>query len=195
MSLGPSRPDRDILRLVHHHPGRLRLRSEAFQDEDAAALRARDALVASGAVLRVEHDAETGSLLVEYEPGRIPPDTILERAAEAAGLELDLEGARRPDRTHGEHFLQACRRINEAAYEMTGFRVEPRTLLPIGVGALSAVFFVMNRGQRMPRWDNLAYWSLSLFAMLHGREIGAMVSVRGDAKPGDPGPDAARSPR
>lgn len=192
MSQGPAELDAPVLRIVHHHPGRIRLRSEAFQDGDAAAGRARDALIAAGGTTRVEHDAGTGSLLVEYDPARIGPDEILESAAAAAGLCVDRAGPCRPERTHGERFVRACRDLNDRAYEMTGFRVEPRTILPVGVALMSGVFFVLNRGQRMPRWDNLAYWSLSLFAMLHGRDIGAVAGHEG-ARPGERG--AARPPR
>jgi hypothetical protein len=201
MSHGPAEGDAAVLRLAHHHPGRIRVRSEAFRGGDDLAARARDALLATGNVLRVEHDAGTGSLLIEYEPGRITPDEILARAANAAGLLVDLEEPCRPDRTHGERFLDVCRDLNDAAYVMTGFRVEPRTLLPVGVAVLSGVFFALNRGQRMPRWDNLAYWSVSLFAMLHGREIGATAAARGEAPavrgeaPEGPAGSAVRAPR
>ena len=78
-------PDAGSLELVHHHPGRLRLRSAAFLDGDAAAARAREALLGSGTVRAVAHDPRTGSLLVEYEPGLSAPDAIVERAARAAG--------------------------------------------------------------------------------------------------------------
>lgn len=196
MSGGPASQEDAAVVLVHHHPGRLRLRSEAFQDDDALAARAREALAAEGAVRRVEHDAATGSLLIEYEPGRIAPDELMERAACAAGLCLAPGEPRKPDRTQGERFLHACRQLNDAAYEVTGFRVEPRMLLPIGVAVLSGVSFLLSNGPRMPRWDNLAYWSLSLFAMLHGREINNVLSSVADPKPERPrGGGAAPEPR
>jgi hypothetical protein len=195
VSPAPDSEGASALQLVHHHPGRLRVRSEAFQDDDTLAARVRDALVADRAVLRVGHDAATGSLLIEYEPGWITPDEILERAAQAAGLGLASGEPCKPPRTQGERFVRACRDLNDVAYEMTGFRVEPRTFLPIGVAALSAVFFVINRGQRMPRWDNLAYWSLSLFVMLHGRELGKAAEDLIASRPGQGRGGAAQEPR
>lgn len=194
MSGGPSRLDRPALRLVHHHPGRLRLRSEAFEGEEAAA-RAREALLGSGVVTRVTHVEETGSLLVEYEPGRLTPDELVHLSAEAAGLRVDPGIPGRPRRTHGERFIAACRGWNHAVYEMTGFRAEPRTLLPVGVALLSGVFLVANKAQRMPRWDNLAYWSLSLFAMLHGPEIAASRAVSSQVEQAAPDAQGEPEPR
>jgi hypothetical protein len=155
----------------------------------------RDAFAGESWLTRVEHDPATGSLLIEYQPGHAMPDEIIERASRAAGLCVHPGEPRRPDRTHGERILRACNELNESAYRMMGFRVEPRTLLPIGVAAMSAVFFVLNRGQRMPRWDNLAYWSVSLFAMLHGREIGRTGEDLTGEKPAQAPDGAPREPR
>lgn len=183
-----------VLVIVHHHPGRLRLRSEALRDGDALAGRATGVLAASEGVLCVEHHPGTGSLLIEYDPARVSADALLERAAQASGLRAGREPPRRPERTHGERFVQTCREMNDAAWEAMGFRMEPRTLVPVGMAALAGAFFFLNRGQRMPRWDNLAYWSISLFAMLHGREMGAPAAAPG-AEPAGAGPAGERAPR
>lgn len=173
----------EVLQLVHHHPGRLRLRSPAFVDNDAVATRVREALAGTLGVSRVDHDAHTGSLVVEYEPGLSSPDAIIERAAQAAGL---LRAPDRPEgsvRCQGDRVVGACRRINAATYDLSGSRVELRTLVPFALAGLSAVILVV-RGPRLPRWDNLAYWSISLFALLHSREMNAAppASADGGAK-------------
>jgi hypothetical protein len=166
-----AQPAAEALRLVHHHPGRLRLRSPALVGDDAAAARVRAAFAGSTAVQRVAHDGRSGSLVIEYEPGLADPDAIAARAAQAAGLPLAFNGAERPDRPHAEWFVEACRGLNASAYELTGRRLELRTLVPATLAGLSAVLLVVGKGPRLPRWDSLAYWSVTIFAMLHVQEM------------------------
>lgn len=168
-----------VLRLVHHHPGRLRLRSPAFVDGDAAAARARDALLGSGAVLDVAHDERTGSLLIAYEPGRIAPDALAACAAEATGLRFVPGVPPCPERSHGARLIDACRDLNAATRELTGSRLELRLAVPAALAGISALTFFIDKGGRLPRWDSLAYWSITFFAMLHGREISAHPPAAG----------------
>ena len=163
----------DVLRVAHSHPGRVRLRSAAFIGGEAAASRARDALRAAGMARRVEHDARTGSLLVEYEPGQSKDTAIAARAAQAAGLGAASHNADKPRCCRGEQVLEISRRANAATYELTGHRIELRLLVPATLAGLSAVSLVFGQGPILPRWDSLAYWSVSLFALLHGAEINA----------------------
>lgn len=162
-----------VLRLVHHHPGRLRLRSPAFVDSDAAALPAREALLSSGAVLDVAHDERTGSLLVVYAPGRIAPDTLAALAAEATGLRLAPAAPDHPERSIGGRIIDAFDKLNTRTLELTGSRVDLRFAVPATLAGLSVVVLVAAKETRVPRWESLAYWSINFFILLHAREVAA----------------------
>ena len=56
-------------------PGRIRLRSPVFRD-DKLCERASALLMRSGAVLSVERNSVTGSVLVRYDPSKIPVERI-----------------------------------------------------------------------------------------------------------------------
>jgi Heavy metal associated domain 2 len=74
--------------VVHHVPGRMRLRSSALKGDvlAIAALRCRLADIAG--VTAVTTNACTGSVLLEYEPAVVVPDALAEALA-ARGVETD----------------------------------------------------------------------------------------------------------
>ena len=76
----------EVLELVHHHPGRLRVRAEVLRDDAELAGRVTRAPDGVPGITRVTHNTRTGSLLVEYEPGLAEPDAIAERIARTAQL-------------------------------------------------------------------------------------------------------------
>ncbi len=175
-------PKEPELRLVHHLPGRLRVRSEAFL-HGAAAERAREQIARIASVRGVERDRTTGSLLIHYDPGVLAPDVIVERAARIAGLRVAAP-VEAPCGSPATRVVGACRRINRATHELTGGRIELRTAVPVAFAAFSVVSFVAGRS-RLPRWDNLAYWSFALFTVLHDRELEAPATAE-PAPPGGP---------
>ena len=191
MSMDEGEETADTLRVAHHHAGRLRLRSDAFlsdgpgaeagPDEAGRPGAARAALDGAPGVLSVEHDGDTGSLLIEYDPARVTAEALLALVARAARLRA-AGTPTRPPRTQGQRILDLCRDLNDGAYELTGFRVDLRTVVPATLACLSAATLLLGRGNRMPRWDSLAYWSVNLFAMLHPREAAA------DRRPAEQGP-------
>ena len=57
-------------------PGRIRLRAPVFKDEELCA-KARKILESSDAVKSVEHNPVTGSILLLYDPERVPMDKLM----------------------------------------------------------------------------------------------------------------------
>ena len=176
----PPRPAPDsseALELVHYHPGRLRVRAEIFRADDGrggeAAARVRSALESLPGIVQVGHSLRTGSLLVEYEPGLAEPDAILARIADAAGLERYRADADPLSRRKQPAIvaIDAARELNAIAYELTGWRADLRSLGPAGLAALAAYSFRYGKEDRLPRWDNLLYWSYNLFVGLHREEL------------------------
>jgi len=164
---------RGYLDLVHHHPGRLRVRADAFRDDAELAGVIRAALEGMPGILRVAHNAQTGSLLVEYEAGHAEPDAIVERIAEAAGLVSPFDPSRMTaPRGPAHRLIDGVRGLNDVAREISGGQADLRVAVPATLAGLAAASFVFDKNPpRWPRWDNLLYWSYQIFMQLHAREI------------------------
>jgi len=164
--------------LVHHHPGRLRVRAEAFrgggrgEPEPAPLARARESIVHNAWVTRIAADPFTGSLLIEYRPGEVEPGAVLATLAQAAGLAgvIDAETARRTRPGAAVVVADTLRTIDRALNEASGGRTNLRTLIPAALFA-SAAYFLVRRPEP-PRWDNLMYWSYSIFRDLNDKPEG-----------------------
>ncbi len=162
--------EREVLTLVHHHPGRLRVRATAFREGDAA-FRVQRALDMEPGITAVSHNAKTGSLLIEYQPGLAEAESILYAVSEAAGLEMPSDDGGAKRREPALVAIDTAREVNDIVHEITGQRADLRTLVPAGMAALAVYSFAVQREARLPRWDNLLYWSYNIFSQLHRREI------------------------
>ncbi len=166
------------LEIAHHHPGRLRVRSDALCDSDRDGQarerieQIRAALGTVSGVRSVRLNERAGSVLVQYEPGTVDPNTLIDAAARAGALDLPLsDEERHAQRPHvAKMAIDAARDLNAIASAFAGGRADLRDLVPLGlIGAAAYSFLVEKR--RLPRWDNLAYWAYSIFLSLHAEEI------------------------
>jgi hypothetical protein len=155
--------------LVYHHPGRLRLRGEVLVRSAGAADRMRDAVSGLDGIGRVVHNARSGSLLVEYAPERIDVDAILTAMADDAGVDLDETPRRR--REASRLVVGAARVLDARVGEATRGAADLHGVVSfaLGVGAITSL--VLARQPRLPRWDNLLYWSYTFFRDVHLRDI------------------------
>jgi hypothetical protein len=120
---------REALQLVHHHPGRLRVRADKFRvDEETVAL-VRAGLDRMRGVTRTDHNLRTGSILVEYQPGAAEPEAILAFIADTADLDRYAPTIGPPVQP-GLVAIDAVREINAISYELTGKRMDLRTMVP-----------------------------------------------------------------
>jgi hypothetical protein len=171
---------REALQLVHHHPGRLRVRATVFEKDAPALAAVRARLDALPGILEVGHTATTGSLLVAYQPGMVEPDTIVAAIAEAADLDLPREEARDPRRP-ALIAIGVGRELNAAVEELTGRRADLGSLVPAALAGIAAYSWLKHEDSRLPRWDNLLYWSYSIFRDLNKRAIAeAAISTTSD---------------
>jgi hypothetical protein len=69
------------LDLVHHLPGRLRLRSAALKHDVRAIEHRRRQLTGISGVTSVEANPSTGSILLKYDPTVVPPANVVEMLA------------------------------------------------------------------------------------------------------------------
>ncbi len=169
---------KEALELIHHHPGRLRVRAHAFTDGGDLVAVVRETMLAVRGITRFEHSTRTGSILVEYEPGLAEPDAILHQLATSAGLAPSGDHALARARTPAIVAVGAVQELNAIASDLTGHKADLRTLIPAGLAALSAYSWVTSKEPRMPRWDNLLWWSYSVFLNHHAREIEASAKER-----------------
>ena len=176
----------EALELVHHHPGRLRVRAAVFRGEGGGAAsltaKARQAVLDLPGVLDFQHNARTGSVLISYEPGVADPDDVLSHLAAAAGICPVPPGSLTGPRTPALFAVEAVQELNAIAAELTGRRADLRSLVPAGLAALSAYAFATSKEPRMPRWDNLLWWSYSVFLAHHGEEIADVAEERRSAR-------------
>jgi hypothetical protein len=84
----PKRID-EPLRLVHHHPGYLRIRASAFiqpDDNSSVVTAARTAAETVPGFRSWSLNPKTGSVVVEYDPGTLDADDLLKHIAKSAGF-------------------------------------------------------------------------------------------------------------
>lgn len=168
------KPPREPLTLVHHHPGRLRVRADVFVRDVAAFERVREALALMDGVEKATHNPVAGSVLITYQPGRCDVDEVLDRVAEAAGLGEVIDEVEARARRAGPAVgvIRAVRSVDEAVRAVGSERVGLAELVPAALAATAVVSAAMtDRKALMPRWDSLLWWSYSVFRDWHARAI------------------------
>ncbi|WP_426752672.1 HMA2 domain-containing protein [Myxococcus sp. Y35] len=153
------------LLLVHHSPGRLRVRAACFRDASDVADRVRGELGETQGVFCTVHSPLTGSLLIEYSPDIADVESLLASIVDTAGLDgiVDSQAMARSRKPPAEHVVDGARWLDGLARELTGaglYELIPAVLTVTGVYSL-----VANPKQKgwLPRWDNALYWAYSVF--------------------------------
>ena len=167
------------LRLVHHHPGYVRVRADVFlepEDDSPVVMAARTAAEAVPGFRSWSLNPKTGSVVIEYEPGAVEADDLLRHIAKSAGLQ-GVETATRNKVNRQElvsGFLDTVQGVNRVVSQLTGDRADLRELTPIALAAISVVSFVLNdeRG-RLPQWSSALYHSYRVFMHWHRPEARA----------------------
>jgi len=159
------RPSSSMLKIVHHHPGRLRVRADAFLDGGPLAERTRMGLVRFGGVRSIVHDPRTGSLLVQYDPHRIDAERLIDSIVELSALSVAPLRPPRPE--PGAGIVALVRRLDAITQELTGGRFDLGVLVPGGLAALGVYSFLKGPHKRMPRWDSFVYWGYAVFLQAH----------------------------
>jgi hypothetical protein len=137
----------------------------------AAVDRARGALAEHAGVREVDSSRRTGSLLIRYDPSRIGADALVDSVAKSLGLVVGEVGARPGDEDRLAYVaIDAARGLNTFAQELTRHRADLRIIVPAALAGFAA-YSLVREGARLPGWDNLLYWSYSVFMRVNHREI------------------------
>ena len=165
------------LRLVHHHPGYLRIRVAAFlQQEDSSEIvtAARSAAESASGFRSWSLNPKTGSVVIQYDPGALDPDDLLQHIARCAGFR-GVEVATRTKVSRQElvsDFLDTIQNINRAFDRLTGGRADLREIAPAALAAVSVVSFILNQNRgRWPEWSGALYHSYRIFMHWHRPEV------------------------
>lgn len=165
------------LRLVHHHPGYLRIRAEAFirpSDDGSALAAARAAAETAPGFLSWSPNVRTGSVVIEYDPAMLDADDLLKHIAKQAGLRgVEIIPGRKMSREDiVSAFLDSMQGVNHVVSQLTGERADLRELVPVALAATSVVAFVLNEDRgRLPSWDSALYHSYRIFMQWHRPEV------------------------
>lgn len=181
------RPD-EPLRLVHHHPGYVRVRAGAFLQpaaDNPTLAAARAAAEALPGFRSWSHNPMTGSAVIEYDPAALEADDLLKHIASGAGFPR-LEVATRIKMNRQElvsAFMDGVQDINRTFGQLTGERTDLRELVPVALAAVSVVSFVVNDpSSRLPHWFSSLYRSYRVFMHWHRREVRARERVARQAE-------------
>ncbi len=180
---GPLKPDHipdhinEPLRLVHHHPGYLRIRVDAFlgtEVDDPVVTAARTAAEIVPGFRSWSYNPKTGSAVIQYEPGVVEADDLLKHIAKRAGFQ-GVEIATRTKANRQElvsGFLDSIQGVNRAFDQLTGGRADLRELAPAALAAVSVISFLLNQNRgRWPEWSGALYHSYRIFMHWHRPEV------------------------
>jgi len=152
--------------VAHHHPGRLRLRSHAFERDPALGSALVRWLREQPGVRRVRSNAATGAVLVTYDLSLTNAGALLEAIAGRSRLAVAGPEAK-PHEPPVQTVFDAASALDRRVLEWSGGRFDLGFIVPValGVGAVGSLLF--SRHERIPRWDNLLYWSVHFFRVLN----------------------------
>jgi len=173
------RPKRieEPLRLVHHHPGYLRIRAGAFvqpEKKSPVVIAAKNAAETVPGFRSWSLNPKTGSVVVEYEPGALDADDLLKHIAKSAGfrgVEISA-GSKRNRRELVSSFLDTVQEVNQVVSQLTGERADLRELVPVALAAVSVLSFVLHEERgRLPEWSSALWRSYRVFMHWHRPEV------------------------
>jgi len=162
---------------VHHHPGYLRIRADAFlqpKENDPVVAAAQAAAESVPGFRSWILNPRTGSVVIQYEPGAVEPDDLLKHVAKRGGFHgVEIATPAKLNRQEVvSRFLDMVQSVNRAVDQLTGGRADLREVGPVALAALSVVSFIVNDNRgRLPQWSSALYHSYRVFKHWHRPEV------------------------
>ncbi len=168
--------------VVHHIPGRLRVKLPRSRRDPALIKELRDFVAGLGGVRRVEVNPLTGSILVHYQPESQEQIQTLLQTARGSSQHADLlpDLADSEDLAHtieqeteflaahsdlAQYIVNSIKALNRAVREATGNAVDLKVLLPAGLAIWA--YLKSTTEAATPLWATLAIFSFNSFVTLH----------------------------
>jgi hypothetical protein len=161
--MSKARDDRRLA-VAHHYPGRLRMRSRAFERNEVLLDTIERWLGEQPGIKLVSAHGPTGGILVAYDPCVVDAGQLLLATAARARLEI-AEPA--PRVSPAQRVFDAMRSLDDLVQEWSGERFGLGVVVPVALGIASIGSFVSGPHARTPRWDNLLYWGIQFFRTLN----------------------------
>ena len=160
-------------RVVHHAPGRMRLRFEKGADVPEAARRLEAACGEVPGVRAIELRPAARSIILRYNPAELEPQRLLDEVHLTASVKLVEEGAhlqaREPDGTAvGQSVLGAFGVANTRVRKVTRGIVDLRDAFPLALLGLGIRRVIQGNLEAVP-WYVLLFYGYATFSDLHGR--------------------------
>lgn len=154
-----------------HYPGRMRVRVPRSQRNSTAMENIRSQIVGTDGVRNIYTNTSTGGVLVEYDPGVIDPQAILE-LGRAANLISDIEsfvsrgteaiGWKTPSPS-AQQVIDSMRKFNSSVLWMTRGLMDARMAVPLVLLALSIGRALMSEQRSVTPWHSLMWYAYSVF--------------------------------
>ena len=173
----------ESLRLVHHHPGYVRIQADAFiqpEEGSSVVIAAQSATETLPGFRSWSHNPKTGSVVVQYDSDILDTDDLLSHIAKSAGFRgVENSSSHKMNRQElVSTFLGTVQNVNQIVSQMTGDRADLRELVPAALAATSVVSFVLNNDRgRLPHWSSALYRSYRVFMHWHRIEVRARERV------------------
>jgi hypothetical protein len=165
------------LRLVHFHPGYLRIQADAFihpADDSPVLTGAKAAAEAASGFRSWSLKPKTGSVVIEFDNGAIEADDLLKEIAKGAGLRgIETPASRKMTREElVGGFLKGVQGVNQAVSHLAGDRADLRELVPLTLAAASVAALILNKNRGLlPFWGSSLYHSYRVFMQWHKKEV------------------------
>jgi Heavy metal associated domain 2 len=165
--------------VVHHIPGRLRVRLPRASRDPRVLAELREFVSGLGGVRQVEINPVTGSILVHYHPeSREQIQSLISRGngsmdapPELTGVDDLAENIEKEAEflaghsTLAFHVVNAVKALNREVRDATDNTIDLKVLLPAGLAVWA--FFKAGAEISTPLWVTLAIFSFNSFVALH----------------------------
>jgi hypothetical protein len=174
-------------RIVHHVPGRLRIKVEGVRGQAAFFAAVQQVITGLPGVDAVRVNATSSSIVVDYRPAdaalhfRLQDDPDVgswlrldgEDALSAAIDEAVVAGARYLQRHSrlAEAIVSSAEHMDADLRKASGGYLDFKVLLPLGLAAASSLHKARNRGT--PMWLSVSTFAFNTFLTLHRHRLDA----------------------
>lgn len=160
---------RQQAQLVHHIPGRVRIRLPHAKGNRALLQQIKESISPRPGVRRVDVNPTTGSILIHYDPALL--DNFNRQLAEHAEREelfaLNVE-TQKDETGTARSVHDFLKLLSDIVKDATADTIDLKEIFPFAVGGYA--FFFVDRSIGAPLWLSLMFFAFSAYMDLHETE-------------------------